>query len=68
MNEVQKLLLLNELRNKNNKSDAEELLITYSEVIGVVSEILVSNSKEQISDSMALLKIKTLLTTVKEIK
>jgi hypothetical protein len=68
VNEVQKLLLLNELRNKNNKSDAEELLITYSEVIGVVSEILVSNSKEQISDSMALLKIKTLLTTVKEIK
>lgn len=53
------LLLLQEVRFKENKTDVEELLLKYSHSLVYISEILISESKQHISNKEALNKIRS---------
>lgn len=50
--------LLRGLRQKENKSEVEQVALNYSECIANISEILVDESKKHLSSDEAIYKIR----------
>lgn len=58
---MEKLLILREIRLKQNRTKAEEMLLEYREKLSTICEILVSESKCHISPEKALNDIRKII-------